>query len=136
MRRQAIFLASLISLSLVLSACAVIDGPRADPCRDAARQWGDGFTVAGSFASTAAQVKKSIPAALPYFASSARPDDPVNLCFIDGDFPSAPRPIGSEVPRNYDRAVVIVVNGKADAVEFGYRERVPIVNPNERPADS
>lgn len=125
---------AFVAALLVLSAVSC--GWLADPsrtCTEQATDYGPGFSVAGAFATTAGRVRSLYPTANQLIPEGVEPDgETVILCYLDGELPKGPPPIGGgEIEPNFDRAVVAVVNETATPLLMGYRDDIAVRDPSE-----
>lgn len=104
-------------------------GPAAEGCAEAAR--GYSGTVVGAFNTTVGAIRgleprSGEPSRWPRLAD----DHPAVLCYIDAEIPKAPPPPpDGPPPEPFDRVVVGIVDGNAEMIMAGYRDRLPVKAP-------
>jgi hypothetical protein len=87
--------------------------------------------VAGSFVTTVGAIRRLEPLHIePELFTGLLDSYPAVLCYIDGQIPKGPPPLGSgSIPPSFERAVVAVIDGQTDFIIAGYRNNVPVVAP-------
>jgi len=101
--------------------------PAAEACAGPAREYSG--PVVGAFETTVGAIRGLDPLVVaPVRWPDLAAGHPAVLCYIDGLVPKAPPPING-VSRPFDRAIVAVVDGHAELVMAGYRDRFPIKAP-------
>lgn len=115
-------------LGVILVACGMT-GAAAEGCAAPARVYGG--TVVGSFNTNVGALRGLEPRSGPPARWPGLADDhPAILCFIDAQIPKAPPPPpNGPPPEPYDRVVVGIVDGTAEMIMAGYRDRLPVKAP-------
>lgn len=119
-------------LAISVAGCGWLADP-AGTCAEQAADYGRDFTVAGAFATTAGRIRSLYPAARQMIPDEQEPDgETVILCYLDGELPKGPPPIGGgEIQPSFDRAVVAVVNETGTPLVMGYRVDIAVTDPND-----
>ena len=119
-----------LSVSVLTGACSILGLGASAACERAAAQWDSHPTVAAAFSTTVGRVWGMMPSENGVVASGAKDGTRAYLCYLDGEIPKAPPPANGVVQPSFDRSVVVVTDEHAVLVMAGYRDRVPILDPN------
>lgn len=119
----------LVGLTAVACQSLRVPPPADETCAGSARDYSG--TVVASFITTVGSVRTLEPRlSVPVRWSDLAPGHPAVLCYIDGQIAKAP-PLGpdGEIQVPFDRAVVAVVEGDAQLIVAGHRNRLPVEAP-------
>jgi hypothetical protein len=103
--------------------------PPTQSCSEAGQDYSG--SVVASFVTTVGSIRALEPRQpQPARWSNLPADHPAMLCYIDAELAKAPPPGGiGEVAKPFDRAVVAIVEGHAELIAAGYRDRLQVRPP-------
>jgi hypothetical protein len=132
MKRQLALVLTILVLggSATATALAARVGPFAqDPCISAASPYGG--TVTGSYPTTLGALRRLASLGLevdPWVGESDA--SPAVLCYVDGEFPKgAPTTSSVDTSGFSNRAVIVILNGRAELIAVGNAAAIPIAAP-------
>ena len=131
--RLHLLLPVILAMGVTTAACDVAgpSGSEVELCAGVAREYSGWHRVVGSFNTTVGAVRALEPRmGQPQRWPDLAPDHPAVLCYIDGEIPKGP-PAGpnGEAPKDYDRAVVAIVDGQSELIIAGYQDKLPVQAP-------